>query len=241
VSIGEQSLTYLGKCGQPLDIIQDMQFDDEHSRHLKLQVKDCTSNDRYHLMAQPTSHEKLEESLSSRILEYQESHRPRSPPEITHQDKVFLAENPECLAVERGKRGRDDGNINKNLQLPRNDDSSTISNSYSKSFESTQPDVTHASARTYIPCTADLRIENEGSDHRSTSVRSTMNPASKLEGCRVGQPTLRVDEVTGLSYLRCTEVGTGKLLQVENRVGYYTFVAQKWERRVKYKSRDYIY
>jgi hypothetical protein len=35
--------------------------------------------------------------------------------------------------------------------------------------------------------------------------------------------------------------GNRKLLQVENRISNYTFVAQKWEQRVKYKSRDYIY
>jgi hypothetical protein len=35
--------------------------------------------------------------------------------------------------------------------------------------------------------------------------------------------------------------GNRKLLQVENRIDNYTFVAQKWERRIKNKSRDYIY
>jgi hypothetical protein len=35
--------------------------------------------------------------------------------------------------------------------------------------------------------------------------------------------------------------GNRKLLQVGNRISNYTFVAQKWERRMKNNSRDYIY
>jgi hypothetical protein len=68
------------------------------------------------------SHEELEELCPSRILKCQEHCRPVSLPETAHQDKVSLAENQECLAAERGKRGRDDREIKINLQLPRNDD-----------------------------------------------------------------------------------------------------------------------
>jgi hypothetical protein len=45
--------------------------------------------------------------------------------------------------------------------------------------ESIQPSVTQTGARTYIPCKANSRIENDGSDHHSTSVRGTTNPASE--------------------------------------------------------------
>ena len=95
---------------------------------------------------------------------------PGNLPEIPHQDKVFLVENPECLTVEQGKRGGCDGKIKINLQLLRSDDSSTIINNYSKSFESLQSSVAQTGARTYIPCTADSRIENDSSNHHSTNV-----------------------------------------------------------------------
>jgi hypothetical protein len=35
--------------------------------------------------------------------------------------------------------------------------------------------------------------------------------------------------------------GNRKLLQVESRIGDYTFVAQKWERRVNSNEGNYIY
>jgi hypothetical protein len=132
-------------------------------------------------MVQLTSHEELEELSSSRILECSENCHPGSPPEIARQDNVFLDENPKCLAMEQGKRGRDGGNIETNLPVMRNHDSPTISyfKPAAKLPETIQPSVNQTGARTYVPCKADLRIENEGSDHRSTSVRSTTNPASK--------------------------------------------------------------
>jgi hypothetical protein len=131
-------------------------------------------------MAPPTSHEELEELSPSRILEYLEKHHPGSPLEISHQDRVFLAENPTCLAVEQGKRGGDGGNIKTNQPLPRNGDSSTISyfKPAVKPSEGIQPSVTQTGARTYIPCTADLRIEND--NYHLIHVRSPANSTNEL-------------------------------------------------------------
>jgi hypothetical protein len=115
-------------------------------------------------MAPSTSYEELEELLPSRFLEHLDNHHLVSPPETPRQDKMFLAENPKCLAMEQGKRGGDDGEIEIDLQLLRNDDSLTITNT---------------GTRTYVPCNADSRTENDGNDHRSTSIRSTTNAASE--------------------------------------------------------------
>jgi hypothetical protein len=118
------------------------------------------------LTAPYRSHEELEELPPSRILKYPENCHPRSPPEIVHQDKLFLAENPECLTVEQGKMGGDDGEIEIDLQLPRNDDSSTITNT---------------GTRTHTPCnmlkSTDLRMEND--DHRSPNAQSSISLTSE--------------------------------------------------------------
>jgi hypothetical protein len=175
---GQVYVARRGKCGRPPDFTQEIQVDDEYSRHFKFQASEWAPNDKYRSTAPSTSYEELEELPPSRFLKYLDNHRPVSPPEMPRQDKVFLAENPEYLAVEQGKRGGDDGEIKTNLQVPRNDDSSTISNSYLKLSESIQLDVTQAT-RTYVPCNVDSRTENDGNDHRSTSVRGTTNPASE--------------------------------------------------------------
>jgi hypothetical protein len=171
---GQDNVIWQGKCSRLPDATQETQSDDEHSHHIKLQASECALNNRYCPTAPPASHKELEESSSSRSLKYIETRRPGNLLEIPHQDKVFLAENPECLAVKQGKRGRDDGYNKIVLQLPRNDNSSTIINSHLKSSESIQPSVTQAGARTYAPCStsmsksANLRIED--GDYRSISV-----------------------------------------------------------------------
>jgi hypothetical protein len=62
-----------------------------------------------------------------------------------------------------------------------------------------------------------------------------------MEGCRVKQPTLKVDSDDRIKLSSLHRSENGKLLQVESRIDNYTFVAQKWEWRIKSKSRDYIY
>jgi hypothetical protein len=150
---------------RPPDFIQELSFNDEGFHHVKSQASRWTPNNRYCSTAPPASPEELEESFPSRILEYSDSHHPGNLSEIPRQDKVFLVENPECLAVERGKRGRGDEEIEIDLQLPRNSDSSTTINSHLKLpvklSESIQPGVTQTGARTYVPCKANSKAENK--------------------------------------------------------------------------------
>jgi hypothetical protein len=71
--------------------------------------------------------------------------------------------------------------------------------------------------------------------------RRLINKILYLEGCRVRQPTLKVDSGDRIKLSSLHRSGNGKLLQVENRISNYTFVTQKWERRVNSNEGNYIY
>jgi hypothetical protein len=71
--------------------------------------------------------------------------------------------------------------------------------------------------------------------------RKLLVALARLEGCRVRQPTLKVDSGDRIKLSSLHRSGNRKLLQVENRISNYTFVTQKWERRVNSNEGNYIY
>jgi hypothetical protein len=86
-----------------------------------------------------------------------------------------------------------------------------------------------------------LQMSGQITSTVGTSTFGLEHCTCQVEGCRVRQPTLKVDSNDRIKLSSLHRSGNRKLLQVENRISNYTFVTQKWERRVNSNEGNYIY